>query len=519
MTVRATEKSRGLIELPLVLFLRIADGDGQLTAREMERFDALLADPSWCRSELLRRSLPKTAAEKPALWKQYAAGQLRTGIDHVSASLDTLLNGTPADQRADLERDLCHFCDQLLRSAHGAAGLFGRDRAAGQAHRELTELINRPSARVAAAPVAVSSDRPALDTPPVERLLLDEPTVDSFWSRGKLPLVCTGTEQETHDVTTFHFSAQVPKLFRYRPGQFITFELPIDGKVVRRSYTLSSSPSRPFGLAVTIKRVPGGLVSNWMHDHMRAGTSVFAEGPSGRFTCLDGSSGPCLFISGGSGITPVMSMARWLCDTSPRTDMRFLHFARSPADLIFAGELGWLQARHRSFQPEFVCSSGTDGWTGRVGRISGDLLREAVPDLHARRVYLCGPVPFMEAARAALEGLGFDMSRFAQESFGGVPREAKPTDPASVRQTEIVFRASQLERPSPSTDYLLDVALQAGIDIGYSCRAGQCGSCKVTLLEGEVEQDCTDGLSADDVENGVVLACQARPMGRVVLDL
>jgi glycine betaine catabolism B len=171
---------------------------------------------------------------------------------------------------------------------------------------------------------------------------------------------------------------------------------------------------------------------------------------------------------------------------------------------------------------DFVCSRAEEGsgWTGRVGRICPEFLTETVPDLKSRSVYLCGPPPFMDATREILEHLGFGMGRFHQEIFGGVPRrDVKAAEAQADILAKVVFSASKIEVDCKGSDYILDLALAQGLQATYSCRAGQCGTCKITLLEGSVEQDCTNGLTPDDVKDGHILSCQARPMGRVVVDL
>jgi len=114
MPVRLTEKSRVVVELPMMMFLRLADGDGKMTAREMERFDELLASRNWCHSPLLQRSLANTEAEKAELWKQYTAGELRAGIDQVAASLDTIMGSLAPEERPDVEHDLVRFSREIL---------------------------------------------------------------------------------------------------------------------------------------------------------------------------------------------------------------------------------------------------------------------------------------------------------------------------------------------------------------------------------------------------------------------
>jgi ferredoxin-NADP reductase len=523
MPVRLTEKSRVVVELPMMMFLRLADGDGKMTAREMERFDELLASRSWCQSSLLQRSLANTEAEKAELWKQYTAGQLRPGVEQVASALDTILSSLAPEERPELERDLVQFSRELLKAARAGNGLFHVDSEAKAEFDNLVELIKRPSARAALqAKATIPTAEIKLAAPNLCSLLTGEANAEMFWQRGKLPLRCIQVIDETHDVRTFRFVAEPPKLFRYNPGQFMTLEVPIDGTIVRRSYTISATPSRPHVISVTVKRVEGGQISNWLHDNLRAGSTIFVDGPHGTFSCIPEDTGPFLFISGGSGITPVMAMSRWLCDTTPDADIQFLHFARSPDDLIFAYELQLMERHHGSFRCQFVCSQAPEGsgWTGPVGRISPEILNQLVPDLKSRSVYLCGPLGFMDATRAMLEQMGFDMTHFHQEVFGGVPRRDNAAAEAQASQVaHIVFAHSKIEVDCKGSDYILDLALAQGLDVAYSCRAGQCGTCKVTLLEGKVEHDATSGLTPDDEKDGHILACQARPVGRVVVDV
>src|SRR5207253_460159 len=150
MPVRVTEKSRVLIELPMMMFLRLADGDGKMTAREMERFDELLSSREWCRSPLLQRSLANTEAEKAEVWKRYTAGEFRTTIDQVAASLDTVLGSIAPEERLDFEYDLLQLCRRIRKAARGGTVLFWGDDDEGEATFDaLSELIKRPSARAA----------------------------------------------------------------------------------------------------------------------------------------------------------------------------------------------------------------------------------------------------------------------------------------------------------------------------------------------------------------------------------
>src|SRR5690242_3424889 len=396
MPVRLTEKSRVVVELPMMMFLRLADGDGKMTAREMERFDELLASRNWCHSPLLQRSLANTEAEKAELWKQYTAGEPRATIDQVAASIDTVLGSLAPEERPDVEHDLVQFSREILKAARAEAGLLHGDREAKATFDALLDLIKRPSARAAVQAKAKPEAEKKPPAPNLCSLLTGDLSADIFCRPGKLAVRCVQVIEETRDVKTFRFVADPPRLFRYFPGQFVTLEVPIDGKIVRRSYTISATPSRPHAISVTVKRVDQGQISNWLHGNIHVGSTLFLNGPNGTFTCIPDDTGPFLFISGGSGITPVMAMSRWFGDTTSDADIQFLHFARSPDDLIFAEELKLMERNVPGFHCQFVCSQVNEGsgWTGPTGRISPELLTQLVPDLKSRSVYLCGPLPF-----------------------------------------------------------------------------------------------------------------------------
>ncbi len=236
-------------------------------------------------------------------------------------------------------------------------------------------------------------------------------------------LVCRQVRQETHDVKTFVLEARRPQLFRYRPGQFLTFDFEIDGRQINRCYTISSTPTRPHLISITPKRVPGGPVSHWLHDRLKPGMELRATGPMGEFTSLRHPSEKYLFLSGGSGITPLMSMARAYHDLALPRDIVFVHFARTPADIIFRAELERL-AEAGLTVVHTLTASRPPGWDGYARRVDAAMLAQVGPSPAARpHVFVCGPTSLVEAVAAALVELGHDPARVKTERFG-------PTGPA-----------------------------------------------------------------------------------------
>ena len=269
-------------------------------------------------------------------------------------------------------------------------------------------------------------------------LAVIDPEEISRWSEGELTVRCQQIIDETHDVKTFSLIADPPRLFTYKPGQFVTLYLSINGKKVRRSYSLSSSPSRPHTLEITVKRVPPssdtpglppGLVSNWLHDHMEVGSQLKLKGPMGDFTCFENPAPKLLLISAGSGITPMMSMSRWLCDTLSQVDIVFIHSARTPDDIIFRQELELMAAKYPNFKLAITTTRSAPGkvWFGHTGKFNDSMLTAIAPDFCQRNVYVCGPHSFMTAVKSIFEELKFPMNNYFQESFGLPKSKTKTT--------------------------------------------------------------------------------------------
>ena len=361
-------------------------------------------------------------------------------------------------------------------------------------------------------------------------------------SVDKMTVRCIQIIDETADVKTFRFRAEPAQLFDYKPGQFVTLKLNIGGKPVNRSYSISSSPSRPHILEITVKRVPPaqeglppGLVSNWLHDHLNVGQTIDIQGPFGHFNCIDHPADNYLFVSAGSGITPMMSMAQWLCDTGSTSKIVFIHSARTPEDIICRQRLELLARQNPNLELAWTLTRPTAGstWSGYRGRLGETLLKAIVPNYEHFTTFVCGPQGFMGSTKSLFEDLDFPMKNYFEESFGApkaAPRKAEskpqPVEVAKpplasdkgTEQPVVVFADSNQEISCDGEDSLLDVAEQAGIDLTSGCRMGSCGVCKHQLLEGDVAYDDEPGgLSDSDLKNNQVLVCVARPVGRVVL--
>jgi ferredoxin-NADP reductase len=321
---------------------------------------------------------------------------------------------------------------------------------------------------------------------------------------------------EARHVRTFSFAGVSRTWFRYQPGQFLIIEPVIGGRKVPRSYTISSAPSRPALLEITVKRAAGGLVSNFLHDEMRVGHELHARGPFGRFTCLRDPRDKYLFLAAGSGATPLMSMLRYIVDVAAKVDVVFLQSAATKDDIVFRKELALIGERNPNVHVAITLtgSPAENRWDGLTGRLDNEMLHTIAPDLAERMVFACGPSAFMDKAKQLLAGNGFPLeTQFEEESF--TPRRARqgegPGSGVGGSSSRVRFVRSGKAAEIAAGDTILDAAERCGVPIPSSCRQGRCGTCRVTKLSGEVSMPGQEALSADEAASGEVLACIGQP--------
>lgn len=330
-----------------------------------------------------------------------------------------------------------------------------------------------------------------------------------------MQLTVTEVIEESHDARSLVFAVADHDAHRitYRPGQFLTLRVPgPDGGAVARCYSLASSPHTDTALKVTIKRVDGGYGSNWLCDNVTGGHVIETLPPAGVFTPAD-LDGDLLLWAGGSGITPVMSILKSALAAGSGQIMLF-YANRDERSVIFAAELRELTTRHPERLSvvhwlESVQGLPDEGHLTALARRFGD-----------GAAYICGPAPFMAAVRAALQNAGLPREAVHTEVFRSLDGDpftsAEPAEPtaddgaATALQVVLDGREHRLGWPHRST--LVDALIAAGIDVPYSCREGQCGSCAATLVEGQVDMPATEILEPEDIAEGTILGCQARPV-------
>ena len=353
-------------------------------------------------------------------------------------------------------------------------------------------------------------------------------------------LVCQKIQKETHDVKTFIFS--MPSLetginFSYHAGQHLNFTVNMAGSMQTCCYTLSSSPTTSDYVSITIKRIPQGKVSNYFHDHFKVGQSIDVSNVAGNF-CLNGAiPQSILLISAGSGITPMLSMLRFMVETQCNNQVIFIHSAKQEIDLIAQAEISDLANRHGNCQIIYTLTQESNSqWSGFQGRINEHIL-DNIKHISQYQSFVCGPRLFRNTTQALLFKLGLAASNYHDESFGvheyskddisdsednllkSMP-EIKNQDiskqrlaPKSNKKTVSIYFSRWKKRyQGNKQDSLLEQGEAAGLILPYSCRGGCCGSCKAKLISGQVKQNSTEGLSEREQRQGYILLCSCKAL-------
>ena len=354
------------------------------------------------------------------------------------------------------------------------------------------------------------------------------------WQGEEVGLICCEVRQETHDVKSFFFTAADASQFHFSPGQFITLELAIGGETISRCYTISSAPTRPHSISITVKRHPNGIVSNWLHDNINIGSKIAAFGPNGEFTTADLKAEKYLFLSAGSGVTPLMSMTRAFHELAENQDVVFIHSARSPDDIIFRKELDLIAFNQPKFHAAYICEQITDALRSPsdlsnmlAGRLTLEALTQLVPDFKSREIFTCGPAPYMAAVRGILGAAGFDMAHYHEESFtfDALPNSVQATETAAKPASShdgaafsVQFTKSERTLDCGANEFVLDAALKSGLRLPFACSKGVCGTCKSKLLSGKVDMKHGGGIRQREIDAGMILICCSKPLSDLVVE-
>lgn len=378
----------------------------------------------------------------------------------------------------------------------------------GSASTALGKLLERARAWVVPRVDRVAA-RYSTDAAWLEAALVQlDPTLSMKTVRARVVAV----RPETPDVTSYWLRPNA-RFGAHRPGAHVTLRVPVDGQLLERSYSVSSGPSSDGLIAITVKRVPGGRVSNWLADRLRPGDVLELSPPQGQFLLPSPAPRKLVMISAGSGITPLMAMLRQLVSESASNEVTFMHFARSPEDVIFGAELAQVAERSPNVRVALCVERATPAWRGARGRFDLALLEREAPDFRNLDTFLCGPGAFMKQVIQTLEHAGADLNKLRFERFNAGFDASQ-----GLSQTQVVrFLRSGCESLSNQPRTILEQAESQGIGLASGCRAGNCGTCRCTKRSGVVVDVTTGRASGEGPER--IYACVSMARGTVEIEL
>ncbi len=331
----------------------------------------------------------------------------------------------------------------------------------------------------------------------------------------------------------FEIPQELKEIFAFQPGQYLTLSASIDGEEARRSYSICSAPGEAT-LRVGVKRVADGRFSSFVNEKLSVGDTIRVMPPEGRFTSLAGERHDYILIAAGSGITPMLSIAKTVLAHEPDSTITLIYGNRSTDTIMFREELEDLKDRNlRRFSLVHLLSREAQDVELLNGRIDGERIvelarRGLIDPAGADGIFLCGPGEMIDSVSASLAALGIAQDRIRFERFTASgdapappPRSARAEEAAAQGvQVEVVvdgMRRSFAMRDGDAT--VLDAAHRAGLELPYSCAGGMCCTCRCRIAEGEAEMAVNYSLQPWEIEAGFTLACQTRPTTqKLVLD-
>ncbi len=352
------------------------------------------------------------------------------------------------------------------------------------------------------------------------------------------PLTVTAVEPETDQAIklSFRVPPELAATFKYRQGQYLTLQALVNGAPLRRSYSICSGVNDE-AMQVAIERVEGGVFSNFANDSLQPGATVEVMPPQGNFyTELDPAKARnYLFISAGSGITPVVSNVKTILQEEPLSRVTLLFGNQRSNTIMFRDTLSFLKNRYMTrFHWVNILSredQGADVLNGRLNNRKGaELNRQLIRLGSYDEYFICGPESMISEVSRGLRGVGVAEEHIHYELFAASAEDARAVVAkhhararaygGKLSQVTVIMdgRGSQFEL-SADGENVLDAGLNQGLDLPYSCKGGVCSTCKAKLLEGKVDMDITHGLEPGEIEQGFILTCQAHPISdRVVVD-
>ena len=332
----------------------------------------------------------------------------------------------------------------------------------------------------------------------------------------KIALVVSEILQETETTRTLRLVAKDGYLPPFQSGQYINVFVDTAGIRTSRPYSISSSPNQIAYYDITIRRVRDGFVSDYLLNDVSVGDELESSGPAGTFTYNPLFHGDDLvFLAGGSGITPFMSMIREVTEKNLGRRTHLIYGSDRPDDVIFADELRTRAEKHANFTWDLVISSPPDGYQGLSGFITADLIKKVLGDISTKTFYLCGPEAMYTFCEKELAALGIPKRKIRSEMYGP-PKQVtlQPGWPSDVKADavfQVALRGGKTIEAKASEPLMISLE-RAGIVIPALCRSGECSLCRTKLISGRVYQPEGVKLRKSDREFGYIHACMAYPL-------
>ncbi len=339
--------------------------------------------------------------------------------------------------------------------------------------------------------------------------------VDPMWSALECKAKVLEVKQETADTKTWLLQP-TGDWQGFKAGQHIHITLSVNGVLSTRTFTISSSPyqwKNNGTITITVKKVPNGKVTGWMHDHLRTNDVISISQAAGDFVLDQDVDAGVGYIAAGSGVTPIMSQLRWLSANNMPVPAKLLYFANTRDDFIFGSEIRALTQSNQRLSSHLIASY--DDGDSKHKLPQSPICAEHIAALlesRPQQIYLCGPHPFREIAKSLLQEAGYDLNRVHEEAFGLPPVKVEAGAPVTVR-----FSDSATETTTDQPGTLLEMAEGAGLTPTAGCRMGICYTCKCKKKSGQVRNVVTGELSGNAEED--IRICVSAPVSDVDIDI
>lgn len=329
-------------------------------------------------------------------------------------------------------------------------------------------------------------------------------------------------------IVSFDIPYELSEAYRYLPGQYLTIEVEINGKKVRRAYSICTRRGEP--LSIGVKKVDGGLMSNYLNNDARVGDTVRLMTPMGNFNHdpQPFKQKRYVYVAGGSGITPMMSIIKSTLPIEKNSELVLMYFNRNEEHIMFRQELEELAGQHPNFKVIHNLDDAQPGFPGHIGRFSLEVAenlfnQHVFPDTMPTHYFMCGPSGLMQITDDFLKSKGVNIERIHKEFFTApltpepdvVPEGgAMEVFDAPLEEAEVSFKldGEEYNMTYKGEDSILEAALDNDIDAPYACQIGACCTCRAKLTEGKVVMADRESLSDSEIEEGYILTCQSKPL-------